>query len=217
MNFTSALKHRLVVFVAICITACGYGGRTINWKQEVKLGDGRVILLERESKQGPHDPLLNIRMELSQRVAFAHPDSGERIQWEIPNGLLPIMLDVEAGVPYFVLRAYTVTDYNTWDCPNPPWLVYRYEQKDWSRTSMEQLPARINEQNLLSSAEGKKFDKGATDIVVSVREVAQYLKERNVVPNATRIGREKVNPIGHGCHESVLIRLGRQSEIDTRR
>jgi len=86
MNVPTSHKLRFAVFLAICVSACGSGGRTINWKQEVRLEDGRLIVLERESKQGPHDPLLNIRMELAQRFAFTVPARGERIQWEIPKG-----------------------------------------------------------------------------------------------------------------------------------
>ena len=177
-----------------------------------------MLILERESKQGPHDPLLNIRMELIQRIAFTDPDSGERIQWEIPKGLLPAMLDLDGGTPYLVLRAYTVADYNNWDCPNPPWIVYRYERKEWNRISLEQLPARFKHRNLLPAAEVlTKLDKHSADVLVSVRELEQYWKQYPLPEQARAISREKVSPIGEGCHESVLIRLGRRSEIDTRR
>lgn len=218
MNVPTSHKLRFVVFLAICVSACGSGGRTINWKQEVRLEDGRLIVLERESKQGPHDPLLNIRMELAQRFAFTVPARGERIQWEIPKGLLPAMLDFEGDVPYLVLHAYTVADYNNWDCPNPPWLVYRYEHKEWNRLPLEQLPARFKHKNLLPAAEVlKKLDNRSAGVLVSVRELEQYWKQFPFPEQARVISREKVSPIGHGCHESVLIRLGRQSEIDTRR
>ena len=197
----------------LCLSACE-GGRTIHWKQEVKLEDGRILILERESKQGPHDPLLNIRMELVQRIAFSDPDGGERIQWEIPKGLLPAMLDLDGGMAYLVLRADTVADYNNWDCPNPPWLVYRYERKDWNRISMEQLPERFKHRNLLPAAEVlTRLDSHSADALVSVRELEQYWKQYPLPEQARTISREKVNANVQGCFPSVLERLGRANEI----
>jgi len=217
MNLYSIFKHHRIVLLAVCVSACSYGGRTIIWKQEVKLSDGRQILLERESKQGPHDPLLNIRMELVQRIAFTDPAGGERIQWEIPKGLQPAMLDFDEGAPYMVLHVYTVADYNNWDCPNPPWLVYRYAQKEWSRISLEQLPARFKSKNLLPAAEVlEKLNKGSANVLVSVREVEQYWKRYPLPEQAKVISREKTSPIGEGCHPDVLVRLGRQSEINVK-
>lgn len=38
----------------------------------------------------------------------------------------------DPGTPNFVLTGNTISDYNTWGCPNPPYLVYRYEQGKWA-------------------------------------------------------------------------------------
>lgn len=201
-----------VTLASFAFAACS-GGRTIEWKQEAPLADGRVIVVDRYSEQGPHSPTLNMRMEIGQELAFTHPDTGERIRWRIPDGLQPHMLDFDSGVPYYVLRAYTVADYNRWDCPNPPYLVYRYESGGWYRTPFKKLPAQFVKPNLMAMA--KSFEKYIAAGLVRASALERYFNEHD--PEYRVIGREKVNPIAEGCFESVLIRLNRQSEIDNRR
>jgi len=218
-------RHRQTWFVRLCVllftgftlNACGEAGKTIEWKQEVPLQDGRVIVVERISRQTGKIMPENVIMESEQTLSFAHPDTQERIRWTLPDGLLPAALDFDGKTPYFVLRAYTVSDYNKWDCPNPPWLVYRYEEGEWGRVRFEKLPAGIVSQNLLPMFKMSPLKEGGGR--VTVRQLDDYW--RHFAPServrAKTISREKISPIGKGCDEDVLVRLGRQTEIDKRR
>jgi len=205
------------LFTGFTLNACGEAGKTIEWKQEVPLQDGRVIVVERISRQTGKIMPENVIMESEQTLSFAHPDTQERIRWTLPDGLLPAALDFDGKTPYFVLRAYTVSDYNKWDCPNPPWLVYRYEEGEWGRVRFEKLPAGIVSQNLLPMFKMSPLKEGGGR--VTVRQLDDYW--RHFAPServrAKTISREKISPIGKGCDEDVLVRLGRQTEIDKRR
>lgn len=187
-----------------------FTGKTLNWKQEVPLQDGRVIVVDRISKQGPHDPLLNMRMEIGQELAFNHPETGERIRWAIPQGLQPYMLDFDGGVPYYVLSAYTVADYNKWGCPNPPYLVYRYEHGQWRRISLDQFPAKFQKPNLMDMA--KSYEQYIVNGYVTSARLEAYFESHDAPYRV--IGREKVNPISEGCGADVLFAQGRESEMD---
>lgn len=198
--------------LGIALTGCDTG-RTLEWKQEAPLADGRVIVVDRYSEQGPHSNKHNMRMEIGQELAFTHPDTGERIRWRVMNGLQPHMLDFDSGTPYYIFRAYTVLDYNNWDCPNPPYLVYRYEKGGWNRTPFEKLPTQFAKPNLMAMA--KSFEKYISSGLVSVSALERYFNEHD--PPYRVIGRERISPIGYGCREGTLIRLNRQSEIDNRR
>lgn len=201
-----------IVALSIGLAACDRG-RTLEWKQEAPLADGRVIVVDRYSEQGPHSNTLNMRMEIGQELAFTHPDTGERIRWRMMDGLQPYMLDFDQQVPYYVLSAYTVADYNRWDCPNPPYLIYRYEHGGWNRTPFEKLPTQFVKPNLMPMA--KSYEKYIDNGYVSVRALESYFKSKRQEYRV--IGREKISPIGNGCDEGTLIRLNRQSEIDNRR
>jgi len=107
-----------------------------------------------------------------------------------------------------------VADYNEWGCPTPPFLVFRYEKNNWLPVNISKLPARFSLPNLLDSAHSS--DKLTADSLVTVEEMHSYLKA-SMIADSKIISREKINPIGEGCFESILLKHGRQSEIDRRR
>lgn len=76
-------------------------------------------------------------MEKMQEISFKNPKTGEKVFWDVPGGLKPYSLEFENSMPYMLLTAYTVADYNRWGCPNPPYLVYGYENKKWEKFSFE--------------------------------------------------------------------------------
>ncbi len=154
-----------------------------------------------------------MKMEVGQTLTFVHPDTGERIRWKLPDGLQPHMLGFDQSIPYYVLKAYTVSDYNKWNCPNPPYMVFRYAEKHWAQIPFEQLPAQFVKPNLISMA--KSNERYISSGYASTEGLAAY--QERVAKQFRTISREKISPIAKGCEESVLIKQGRQSEIDTRR
>lgn len=200
-----------LLLIAVCLSSCG---RTMDWTQDAPLHDGRTLLVERRSEFSSSFPG-NSGMEIRQTLTFRHPDTGERITWRIPEGLHPAMIDFERGVPYYVLTEYTVSDYNKWGCPNPPYLVFRYEQGKWARIAFEALPERFLERNLVvmaKSIRGLK-DGGHISLYGLENHWDRYSEKRNI----RQISREKISPIAKGCYDDILIQQGRQSEIDNRR
>lgn len=172
-----------------------------------------MIVLDRVSHIGAEDVLMRLRMETAQTLTFTHPDTGQRIEWSIPKGLLPYMLDFDQGAPYYVMDAHTVGDYNDWDCPNPPYMVFKYVNGKWQRIPFEDLPVRFMARNLLDMA--KDEEKHIINGYVSQSELEKFLKRRDL--DRRIINRKKINPIAEGCHGDTLARQGRQSEIDYRR
>lgn len=187
-----------------------FTGKDMDWKQEAPLHDGRVIVIDRLSKQGPQDPFLNMRMEIGQELTFTHPDTGERIRWPIPQGLQPYMLDFDGGVPYYVLTAYTIGNYNKWACPNPPYLIYRYERGQWGRIPFEQLPSQFRKPNLMDMA--KSYEQYIVNSFVSTARLEAYFESHDAPYRV--IGRDKVNPIGEGCAAANLFAMDRELEMD---
>ena len=127
----------------------------------------------------------------------------------------PYLLDFADKVPYFVLMAYTVGDYNKLGCPNPPWFVYRYQHGQWERIPIERLPEIFVQRNLIPL--GREIDRISTDNYVDLKELERNWESYPKAQQAKVFRREKVNPIAEGCFGSILIQQGRQSEIDYRR
>ncbi len=108
-----------------------------------------------------------------------------------------------------MLAAHTVADYNNWECPNPPWIVYRYERANWSRIALDALPTKFAAPNLVTQASG--FEHYTADGYVTLAELQAYL--RRIAPVYRTISRERINANAHGCFASVLQKLGRSNEI----
>lgn len=198
------------IAVLLSLTACG---KTIDWKQEVKLHDGRVIVVDRQSKQESMSIPTKGILEPWQQIAFTHPVSGERIVWDLPKGLGLWMLDIEGGTIWTVLKPQSVADYNNWGCPSPPWIVFRRQAGIWQQVTMGDMPSVFVAPNTLAAAASD--NPRSENKLVSVEQFGAYLARLD--PEYRTISREKVNPIAKGCFDDVLVKQGRQSEIDYRR
>lgn len=199
-----------LIAVSLSITACG---KTIDWKQEVKLHDGRVIVVDRKSKQDKIILPEKQTIEVWQRLAFTQPGTSAPIEFELPKGLRIWLLDFEGNAAYAVLKPASVADYNTWGCPSPPWIAYRYRQGSWQQIAFTELPMMFKKPNIMPAAAS---DEAITkDGLVTATEFETFLNRSD--SSFQTISREKVNPIAKGCFDDVLVKQGRQSEIDYRR
>jgi hypothetical protein len=214
--FERKRSHQLPWFVPLVmamlcqsLTACG---RSIDWMQETPLHDGRTITVERHSELGPPFPGSS-GMEVGQTLTFQHADTRERITWRMPDGLNPVMIDFDQSVPYYVLKVYTAGDYSKWGCPNPPYLVYRYQQGAWTRLPFEALPTTFVNRNLLPLSKDVQGLKDGQVVSANVMENLWLRVERpKPKQEALKISREKVNPIAEGCNPDFLNKQGRQEE-----
>ena len=102
-----------------------------------------------------------------------------------------------------------------YDYIKSPWIVFRYEKGRWSRISFKQLPEQFITPNILPAA--KTLKDFPNDGLVTVQRMADYLRQPGLVKSYRTISREKINPIAEGCFDSVLMKQGRQAEIDHRR
>lgn len=198
------------IAVLLSLTACG---QTIDWKQEVKLHDGQVIVVDRKSKQNRIFLPERQTIEVWQRLTFMWTGTSVPIEFELPKGLRVWLLDFDGDAAYAVLKPASVADYNTWGCPSPPWIAYRYRGGRWLQLAFTELPVTFKTPNIMPAAAS---DEAITkDGLVTTTEFEAFLNRSDSSFQA--IGREKVNPIAKGCEEGVLFRQGRQSEIDNRR
>lgn len=182
--------------------------RSVRWQQDVRLQDGRPLAVERLSKRPALGFMGDEAGELAREIAFVHPDNAKPIRWLLPQGTAPHLLDFDGAATYLVLAADSAISYNDWQCPNPPWIVYRHLAGVWMRIGVDELPARFVTPNLLPMAQSDA--QKSADGRVTAEEMQAYLL--SLPPEARGIGRDKLNPLGAGCKEYLLKRLGREAE-----
>ncbi|MBI5007084.1 MAG: hypothetical protein HZB95_08145 [Nitrosomonadales bacterium] len=150
----------ILLMLGLSLSACagllGFGGD--NWKEEVLLHDGSKIIAERTAKRGGRHEIGQKPPFESQQLEFVMPVTGERVIW-VDNysedigtaSFLPMLLDIRQGVAYLVANNMGCLSYNKWGRPNPPYVVFKYEGKEWKRIPVQELPAEINRPNLIQS------------------------------------------------------------------
>jgi hypothetical protein len=142
------MKLGLVLMLGASISACS---STTRWKEEVLLHDGQIIVSERFYHLGGYPAIeSHNRAPLDEIVTFNLPNS-KSIVWKNdfrdsepePNSLNLIRFDVVKGVPYIATYPAGCIAYNKWGRPNPPQVLFKYENEQWRRITLAELPEEL--------------------------------------------------------------------------
>jgi len=146
-------KLGLILMMGVSMNAdAGLFGHTMSWKEEVVLHDGSRIIAERHYNLGGYPAIESQeRAALDVTVTFDLPGASKKITWKTdydqakpePNSLNLIRLDVVKGVPYIATYPAGCIAYNKWGRPNPPQILFRYENGQWQRITLAELPPEL--------------------------------------------------------------------------
>lgn len=137
----------LLLMMGSTISACS----SMSWKEEVKLHDGRIIVAERYYNLGGYPGIeSHNRVALDETVTFNLPNS-KRIVWKtdfsnsIPaqNSLNHFRFDIVNDVPYLATYPAGCIAYSKWGMPNPPQVLFKYENDQWKRITLDELPPEL--------------------------------------------------------------------------
>jgi hypothetical protein len=199
------------------ISACAMGDKT-SWKEEVLLHDGQKLIVERSIvRKGRHEPFQRPTIG-EQSLSFVLPATNQRVRWKdaysedlgSANFLL-MMLETDKDAAYLVASPMGCLSYNKWGRPNPPYVVFKYQDKAWRRIALQELPAIFKTPNLIISSPDDAAKKaGASPIT------AEMVSRINNAPKAggseqpqyKAILREpmKVGESGVNCEELVFYK-----------
>ncbi len=147
----------LLLLAATGMNACAFPGfgNSVSWKEEVQLHDGRKILVERSQKhKGRHE--LGQPVPIGDHwITFTIPGSKESITWEddysqdvgMANFIM-LALHILNDTPYIITSPVGCLGYNKWGRPNPPYVIFKYDGKEWQRITLSELPDELKEINL---------------------------------------------------------------------
>ncbi|MHB1116707.1 hypothetical protein [Sideroxydans sp.] len=197
-------KLGLLLMMGVSMSGCS---NTMEWKEEVKLNDGRVMVVERHFNLGGYPTLdARERTPLDETIAFILPDSNIKIIWKtefndhVPelNSLSPLLLDVVGGIPYLATSPAGCIAYNKWGRPNPPYVLYKYVNDEWHRIPLKEFPTVLVHSNLIG--------KPASSLLKPYYTVEAAKAERedgNISDYAKTILREALSKerINEMCHD----------------
>lgn len=148
-----------------------------NWEEEVRLHDGGRIVVERSvARKGRHEPLQRPSIG-EQSLSFVLPATRQRVRWEddysedigSANFLLMMLEIDEKGMAYLVASPMGCLSYNKWGRPNPPYVVFKYQDGCWRRIVLQELPARFKTPNLIISSPDDAVRKAGLSLVPAER------------------------------------------------
>jgi hypothetical protein len=156
----------------------GFGGT--NWKEEVLLHDGSKLIVERSVDRGGRHEIGQQPPIKEESMSFTLPATNERITWKsgfsADIGLAdfqPLLLDIFQGMAYVVTSPVGCLAYNKWGRPNPPYVIFKYQDKAWNRITIQELPAELNRPNLIFSSPDNEVEKlGKNYITVAMVQQA---------------------------------------------
>ncbi len=183
MNMATLLKTMAVILsmgVSMNANAGLFGLGGTSWQEEVLLHDGTKLIVERSVERGGRHEIGQEPPIKEQSLRFTLPGTREKIIWEdkgsadVDGANFNLMLlDVVNGIPYIVGTPAGCISYNKWGRPNPPYVIFKHDGKEWQRISLQELPAEIKTPNLLQASpdhEAKKAKGG----VVSAQAIKEH-------------------------------------------
>lgn len=154
-------KAGLILILGMTLCACVAlpGGSATTWEEEVLLHDGRSITVSRRVERGGGHEIGQEPSIRRQTLSFTFPGTSETATWEDSYAqdiggasFLPMLLELDQGSAYLVAHPMGCLSYNKWGRPNPPYVVFQYVDKTWTRIPLESLPAVIKTPNLIFSS-----------------------------------------------------------------
>jgi len=157
----------------------GLFGSSKSWKEEVLLHDGSTIIVERSQDYGGLREVGQRAPIRDYRLSFTLPGSARAIEWESDYSedvgranLHPLALHVLNGTPYVIAEPNLCLSYNKWSRPNPPYVIFKYDGRQWQRITIDGLPAEFKGMNLVIDTKNQEEEfqqlSGKTGFVTAV-------------------------------------------------
>lgn len=215
-KFTTGLLTALTATLTLGISMNAFGflgfGNSASWKEEVLLHDGKVIIVERKQTYGGK-PTIDSRERavLDEEWIFKNPYNNEQVVWQNnlrrpPEGssLMLMILGFKDGVPNIATLPAGCIAYNHWGRPNPPYVFFRYDGRQWQRITLAEFPPEFRDANVVVGGRGSPEKQSGTTL--SVETVNE--QNKSLEPHLRRLVRESVNVAQTGCPEMVYYKGG---------
>ncbi|MBA3031452.1 MAG: hypothetical protein KKD63_16930 [Proteobacteria bacterium] len=148
----------------------GLGGTS--WKEEVLLHDGSKIIASRTVERGGRHEIGQQPPIKEQSLSFTLPGTNESVTWEDKftedvggANFLPMQLEIRKDTAYLVVHPMGSVSYNKWGSPNPPYVVFKFQNKEWNQILLQELPAEFTTPNLIFSSPDDEAKKAGQPII----------------------------------------------------
>ena len=140
-RFHVFLKITSLIIVSACL--CGLAACTpyVSWQEEVKLNDGRTIVVEQKKRTEGM-----IAREAWLTIKLKEFDD-KPIVWH--ENLIPIIVNFADGKLYVIGTVPTGREARQYGCLKPGYIPFVWEEKKWVQIPFEKIPRSIYKVNML--------------------------------------------------------------------
>lgn len=196
----------------------GFGGT--NWKEEVLLHDGSKIIVKRSQSYGGRHEVGQSGSIREQEITFTVPSTNKTFTFKSEysediggRNFNLLALHILNGTPYIVAEPWLCLAYNKWGRPNPPYIFFKHDGKEWQRIPLAEFPAEFKTINLVVSAANYDFEKTIAEQSVISTELVKKLNEG---PGTLKAIRHEPYPGAEGsCTEMIYDGKSTWRGIDT--
>ena len=145
-------KLLIILHCGVSLTSCA---NKLSWQEEVKLLDGRVIVvrLVRQFEGRSYNGTTFGSMPREFWITMNLPEfSKHEIVWH--EKVLPTNLNIYKGKLYIVAIPFSEREFDLYNKPAPPYVGYLFENDQWKRIPFDEIPSAIYDMNLVMSSEG---------------------------------------------------------------
>lgn len=177
-----AIKTIVLIFtLGTSMTGCA---NTLSWQEEVKLLDGRIIVVNQQRRYEqayngdnyggvPRESWLSLKLPET---------NNQETTWH--EKLNPSNLNVVNGKLYIVGMPPTAREFYLYNKPRPPYIGYVFENNTWRRVEFNEIPVEMYDMNLSIGSE-KYIQSGRITLAIQ----AKILK-RPTIPKVFK----RINP-----------------------
>ena len=168
--------------------------------------DGSKIIAERWQRHGGGSEIGSKPDISDQSITFTIPGTNETLKWEDEyskeidrSNFILLALHILNKTPYIITSPRLCLSYNKWGRPNPPYVIFKYENKEWKRIEIAELPMEFKNINLVintQSHEEKLVGQGTASA-----EMVKKLNSSLTQEEYKEIARTPLK--GVGCRELI--------------
>ena len=154
------------------------------WQEEVKLNDGRVIVVTQKKRctnavkgKDYYGPYIGCIARETWLTINLPEFSAQPIVWH--EKLDPRILNIHNGRLYVVGIPPTGYEFNLWGKPQPPYIGFVWEDGQWRRLLFVEIPEAVYDTNMLIESiprDGKDYLTWATKQSIAFNGAPEYRK-----------------------------------------
>ena len=192
----------------------GFGGDS--WKEEVLLHDGSKVIVKRSQSYGGRHEIGQSPPVKEHTISFTLPNSNKGIAWTSEYGedigrtnFNLLALHILNGTPYLVVEPNLCLSYNKWGRPNPPYVIFKHDGKEWQRTQLSELPTEFKTINLIvNNGREEDIERAASKSGFVPAEGVQQINSSLRQPEYKTILREPLakTQMNQMCEELILYK-----------